>query len=502
MALNQAAINIEVINGVPPAKLYNQAVTASSTSTSSFLKKAGAIRSALSTSAVNLVRGVGKLVTYTSTSAVSILRAITQTARTVTSTSTVSITKAVNHLFSTITSISSSTLARVAGKLVVASESTVNSISRAVGKFVVASEVTVSNIYKLLPKTYSASSTSTANVLKTVGKTLVSAIEYTVALIAEKANHFVTLSYNSVTTSSIAKLVNKLITDVEVSIAVILEAANHLLTLLAYSTSTVNISKAVSHTVTAISTSIANVFKQVQKTFITLGNKYVMTGGLNGSVFNLLAINTDAPVYTETTGVTSNTTISVNSVYHVLISIVEATVNSLTAFRILPRTYTVVSTSIVNLVKQAQTTLYNFEGTSVNISTAITRLQALIASVTSTVTIVSAKFFYKTLAVLSTTVTTLTNTANKLLVSYSTNQATLVKQVGKVFTVVLSSITSILTNLISFTKYVNGRLIYVANRVTTVATTKTRQLYISAEALRSVAVTKIRTLFITKDDIK
>ena len=361
MALNQAAINIEVINGRIPALNYLKSLTVSSTSASSFLKRTGAIRKALSTSVATLVRGVRKRITYTSTSTASIRKAITQTARKVTSVSTASVVKRVGHLFSTVSSTSTATLKRVTGKVLTYNETAVSRLIKAVRKTFSVTGTSASNLYKRLPKSYSASSTAIVSLRKRVNKPLTSSIEFVVALVTGIATHFVSLVYNSVTTSSLRKLVRKLLTDIEVSVASIITVTNRLITLLAYSSSTVSIRKAATHALIATSTSVASVIKKVLKTFITLGTKTVMTGTLNSSVYNERTINSDDPTYTETTGITSTATIAVNSFYYKALTVLSTSIS--TIVRAITRLKVIVASVVTttnSLVKQVGIQLYSF----------------------------------------------------------------------------------------------------------------------------------------------
>jgi hypothetical protein len=74
---------------------------------------------------------------------------------------------------------------------------------------------------------------------------------------------------------------------------------------------------------------LADVFKQVQLVLITLGNKYVMTGTIGSTIYNLLTINTDDPVYTTTTGVSSTATVAVSTIYYRILTSIATVTSSL-----------------------------------------------------------------------------------------------------------------------------------------------------------------------------
>lgn len=393
MALNQAAINVEVINGYPPAVLYFKNVIASSTTISSFLKRTGAIRKALSTSVATLVRGVRKRITYTSTSTASIRKAITQTARSVISTSTAKLLRRYFRLLNGIVVTSTATLRKAVGKLVVASQSTTSTISRAVRKILSVSDATVSNIVKRVSKRFSVSSTSIASIKKAATRTL-SVISTTIAKVIKKVlktfivkgtktlmtgtlngpifneralntddpTYTETTGVTSTATVSVNSFYYKLLTILSTSVNTLSFFVNKLRTLTVNVTSSVTkLSLVFKELVTDILVSIATVFKIVGKLLVASGTKTVMTGTLNGPLLNERALNTDDPTYTETTGITSTATVSVNALYYRLFTVLSTSINTIT--RAITRLKVIIATIVVSsssLLKSVSKLLYTF----------------------------------------------------------------------------------------------------------------------------------------------
>ena len=97
MALNQSAINVEVVNGSAGGNVFTQALTVASTSTASFLKGIGALKSVTSTSLATISRiyTYAKSLLATSTSSVSIVKALSTFITVVNVISTATIDKAI-----------------------------------------------------------------------------------------------------------------------------------------------------------------------------------------------------------------------------------------------------------------------------------------------------------------------------------------------------------------------------------------------------------------------
>ena len=102
-------------------------------------------------------------------------------------------------------------------------------------------------------------------------------------------------------------------------------------------------------------------------------------------------------------------------------------------------------------------------------------------SVSSTVTLLSGRFYYRALSVVSTITVTIQNTLLKTLTISVNCGIILSKLINKYINATSTAIASLLANAVSFTNYPVDRLIYAADR------------------LREVTVIKFRTIFIDKD---
>jgi hypothetical protein len=382
MALNQAALNVEVINGVPPGTRYNKAVTATATVITSFLKQARTIKSIVSTSTARIVRGVRKLITYTSTSTTTVRKAITQTARSVVSTSTARILKQYYRVLTSTIVISTETLTKAVRKLVVASQNTTSTISKRIGKLLNVSSTSVLNISKRVSKSFSVSSISVnsikkglarvlvissstiSTVIKQIRKTLITLGTKTVmtgslngpvfnerTINADDPTYTTTTGITSTATVSVNSLYYKLLTVLSATTNTINRAVTRTKVLIA--NLVVSISSLVKVVQVALNSyvdTIVDLFKQVKLTLIVLGNKYVMTGTLGSALYNQLTINTDDPIYTTTTGITSTATVSVKSIYYRVLTVLSTSINSLIAAFIKLKVLTVtVSSSVIKL---------------------------------------------------------------------------------------------------------------------------------------------------------
>ena len=132
----------------------------------------------------------------------------------------------------------------------------------------------------------------------------------------------------SVSTTTLSRAIAHALAVLSTSIALIFKAITHHLFTVT-SSSSASVFKIAAKSFVTTLTSTALVIKAVFVTLITLGNKYVITGGLNSKPLNILALNTDAPVYTTTTGVTSASTVSINSAFKKLITYLQTSSSSI-----------------------------------------------------------------------------------------------------------------------------------------------------------------------------
>ena len=75
MALNQAAVNVEVVNGQANQSLVKALTATAITSTASFIRGLQAIKSVTSTSTISIIKSIGKVLAIASSNTVSIVKA-------------------------------------------------------------------------------------------------------------------------------------------------------------------------------------------------------------------------------------------------------------------------------------------------------------------------------------------------------------------------------------------------------------------------------------------
>lgn len=245
-------------------------------------------------------------------------------------------------------------------------------------------------------------------------------------------------------------------------------------------TSSSSLIKQIKTTLTILSSSIADVFKQVKTTLITYGSKYVMSGGLNGLIFNALTINDEAPPsYILTPGINSTATVSVKALYYRILSLVVTSLSTLNKARITFKTLVSNTvTSLATLIKQTKTTLYTSLVTNIDLSFVANRLQLLSVNITSTSTLVFGRFFTRALSILSTSISTVSNAKVKILVALVTSYSTLNKAYRKVLTVVVNSLSTITLVAVYFTGLLSKIYIYAEDRVRNLTIKKSRSITI------------------------
>ena len=333
--LNGSSVNKTVLNGAVGASVFTQAVTASSTSSSALVRAAGVIRSVTSSSAVSKLVLAGKLITYLSASATSVKKAITRAASAVSSTSTATVLKQAKKPLTSTASTSTASLVRSARKIAAVTSTSTVSYLRALTKTISFSSTSVATAIKAVVKTaFSTSSTTTNTLVRRTNKPL-SVVSTSTSSLVRAVAHI--LSVLSTTTNSLTKSIRK-----TVSVA---------------SATTNTLLKQATKTFSVVSTSVSSLIKKVLMICITLGNKYVITGGVNGLTLNQIPINSDSPVYTTTTGVTSQATIYVNSFYYKVLTYLQSSASTLSGSATRIKLLSVLSTTTNTITKAVQTTL-------------------------------------------------------------------------------------------------------------------------------------------------
>ena len=120
MALNQSAVNTEVVNGSVSGSVYSKSLAALSTSTALFLKGIGAIRSYAITSTTSIANFIKKTITDVEVTSSVLITVVNRLLTLIASSTSVnSINKSVSKLFS-ITSTSTSSIQKTFLKVLIA----------------------------------------------------------------------------------------------------------------------------------------------------------------------------------------------------------------------------------------------------------------------------------------------------------------------------------------------------------------------------------------------
>jgi hypothetical protein len=289
VALNQSAVNVEVVNGSAGGAVFTKALSVVTSATASFL------------------RGIGALKTITSTSSVLITRAITY-ARTLlaSSTSVVSIVRAFSKFITLVSVLSTATI----------------------------------NLAYVFGRVLSATSSSTVILIRQLSKIVTSSIVTSIATITKQLSYLKTLSVTSTVISTLQRYFGKIVIEVEVVAATILLATNRLITLLAYSSASVSITKGIDKFMSLVSVASTVTLTKLQ-TFFKL---------LSVTVSSVATLNV-ARFYFRSLDVVSTVTATVNKFLNNLLTI--SVNCGIILSRALSVTLSIISTVIPQLVIEA-----------------------------------------------------------------------------------------------------------------------------------------------------
>ena len=259
MALNQSAVNVEVVNGSAGGAVFTKALSVVTSATASFL------------------RGISALKTITSTNSVLIVQALIYAKNLLaTSTSTVSIVRAFDKIISLVSVLSTATI----------------------------------NLATIFGRVLSATSSSTVTLIRQIGKQIVVSIVSSIVTISQQLSYLKTLSVTSTVIPVLQRYFSKIVLEVEVVAASILLATNRLITLLAYSSASVNITRGISKIVDLV-TSI---------TTSTISKATLFVRELSANVTSLITI-TIARFYYRTLSVVSTVTAIVEKFFNKVLTI-------------------------------------------------------------------------------------------------------------------------------------------------------------------------------------
>jgi len=349
MSLNSYVLNGGVLNGTRSTKIFAQAVTAtSSTSTSTLVRGVGAVRSAVSTSLSSRVAAARRTISYLSTSIATVIKAVTHAVSTVTSTSTSTLSP-LRRLLRTLTIVSTSNFTFIKGmlltKIVLGNKylitggvgaTAVDTLAINADLPVYTTTTGVGSTVTVYPgsvfkRALSVAQTNVSTLARSGLKVFTTALTSTNTLVRQIQT---TWAIASTSVSTLARRVGAIRSVVSTSVVTSLKAMVKSFALVTSNMTQTLFKTTVKPFALLTSLSTFSLVKRVLLTKIVSGNRYLITGGVGSVVGNLLAINNDAPVYNTTTGATSVATVSTASAFIRTITAVQTSTSTLvTAFK-------------------------------------------------------------------------------------------------------------------------------------------------------------------------
>jgi hypothetical protein len=161
-------------------------------------------------------------------------------------------------------------------------------------KSILSSSLSTIVISRVFPKELIASAvTSSVSLVRSIGKLIQYTLDNNAEILTSQASHYLTITYNSVTTSTIVKALTRTLTSLSTSIATILKSVNHILT--ASVTSTVTLIRSALKLVIALVTSLVTLVT-IKISYITLTAISTVTASLVKSVGKLLTISVNCGI--------------------------------------------------------------------------------------------------------------------------------------------------------------------------------------------------------------
>jgi hypothetical protein len=230
----------------------------------------------------------------------------------------------------------------------------------------------------------------------------------------------------------------------------------------------------------------ASITKQFNKTLLTsLANVVTMIAGFAyGRLLSVVSTPNSAitKAISTTKAITSTVTATLSKLISKLITDIEVVVAVILTATNRLITLLAYSSSSVSITKNIAKIVPLVTSTVIaSISFIKSLLRTITASVSSTVTLFSGRFYYRALSVISTVTALLQNTIVKTLTISVNCGIILSKLINKYINATSTVIASLLANAVSFINYPVDRLIYAADKI------------------REVTVIKFRTIFIDKD---
>ena len=234
-------------------------------------------------------------------------------------------------------------------------------------------------------------------------------------------------------------------------------------TISATSTSGVSIVNNINKFISSIATSSALTFKQI--------NKYVTT-----IVNSLITIIKQSSITKSILSTSSVFIITINKLIKTLTAISTSNASNI-------KNINKFITTIVNSTALIIKLIIKYLSTILNSNSLILKKVNIVKSISSSSSafLAATRFYTKVLTITSTSNTIISRAILKVIAIISNTVTTLKKALFKKIIIVTNSVTTLLPSLISFTKYYNERVYYMASKVTTIAVTKFRTIFISKD---------------------
>jgi hypothetical protein len=212
---------------------------------------------------------------------------------------------------------------------------------------------------------------------------------------------------------------------------------------------------------TAVVTATTNIYKGLFQLLVVASRFFVGTGAINGNALNTSTINAQA-----TGAVSSNSSVFTNFFFYRSITAASSVLNSIRKDVLGPNVFLVTVNSTVTITKAINKLIDLILSTATATMTrTLILFKQLLATVTNSVTLLATRLYYRTLSVISTSVSTIIKSIQKPLTILVNCGIILVKGARKILTVVVTSTVTMIRSAISFVKFPLNRLIYAASKI-------------------------------------
>lgn len=213
--------------------------------------------------------------------------------------------------------------------------------------------------------------------------------------------------------------------------------------------------------IASVVSSASSLFKGQFKTLIVQQPAFEGTSTLNGTALNISAINANS-----TRPVSSNASITINYFFYKTYIATSTVVTSLLRYILEPNMFLVTVNSNSSVIKDVSKYLTSTLSTVLStLSTKLELVRTLSASVTSLVTLIPVRIYYRTLDAISTITSEIIKSVQKPLTISVNCGIILRKSVLKLMNSSSTVLATLITSAISFTRYPVNRLIYAATKI-------------------------------------